>query len=352
MSVEPATNALSLLQSLEIGVAVTDPESWLVLFENARFFDWFPAPGDADAPLTQRLPGFDPDKVLSRLENNRPFRFETETRTEGRKRSHPIRVTVTSLGEGESRRLLIECHDIAKQKQAEYMLDSYSKMAERHAKELQKEKDRVEKLLLNIMPRPVYEELKDYGTTTPHRFDTASILMLDFVRFTDMTVSQDPSALISELNDIFSAFDRIAEMFGCERIRTIGDSYMAVSGIPESSPDHAQNIAKVALRMRRYLERRNAAHPQEWRCRIGINSGPVIGSLVGIQKYVYDLFGPGVNLAARMESLSEPMQITLCDQTYELLKDEFAMSERGEFQVKGFGTRQLYFLEGELKPHY
>ena len=215
-------------------------------------------------------------------------------------------------------------------------------------KELQKEKDRVEKLLLNVMPKAVYEELKDYGTTTPHRFDCASILMLDFVRFTEMTISHDASALVSELNDIFSAFDRIVEMFNCERIRTMGDSYMAVSGIPETLPDHAQNIAKVALRIKRYLERRNDAHNNEWRCRMGIHSGSVIGSLVGIQKYVYDLFGPGVNMASRMESMSEPMMITVSSATQDLLKDEFSLTERGEFDIKGFGKQSLYFLEREL----
>ncbi|MDA0240137.1 MAG: adenylate/guanylate cyclase domain-containing protein [Proteobacteria bacterium] len=228
------------------------------------------------------------------------------------------------------------------------MLDSYSQLAEKNAKDLQKEKERVERLLLNVMPKQVYEELKDYGTTTPQRFDNASILMLDFVRFTDMAISQDPSSLVSELNDIFSAFDRIVEMFGCERIRTMGDSYMAVSGIPEASTDHAKNVAKVALRMRRYLEKRNGAHSEQWRARIGINSGPVIGSLVGIQKYVYDLFGPGVNLAARMETLSEPMRITLNENTRESIRDDFVFTEREKVDVKGFGPMQLYFLESEV----
>jgi class 3 adenylate cyclase len=172
--------------------------------------------------------------------------------------------------------------------------------------------------------------------------------MLDFVRFTEMAISHDPSALVSELNDIFSAFDRIVEMFGCERLRTIGDSYMAACGLPEENPDHAANVAKVALRMRRYIERRNATHSEQWRCRIGVNTGPVIGSLVGIQKYVYDLFGPGVNLAARMESHSEPMKITVSENTWALTKDEFLFTERGEFDIKGFGTMPLYFLEGEV----
>jgi class 3 adenylate cyclase len=108
-------------------------------------------------------------------------------------------------------------------------------------------------------------------------------------------------------------------------------------------------VARVALRMRRYLERRNAAHPEEWRARIGINTGPVIGSLVGIQKYVYDLFGPGVNLAARMEQLSEPMRITLNEETAQGLVDDFNLSERGEFEIKGFGTQKLYYLDSEIR---
>lgn len=227
------------------------------------------------------------------------------------------------------------------------MLESYSKLSEKNARELQREKERVEKLLLNIMPKSVYEEMKDYGITTPQKFDSATVMMLDFVGFTEMAISRDPTAVISELNDIFSAFDRIVELFGCERIKTIGDAYLAVSGLPEETPDHAQNIAKVALRMKRYLEKRNAAHSETWSFRIGINSGPVIGSIVGLQKFVYDIFGPGVNLAARMESHSEPMCITLCEDTYELIKDDFICSERGEFEIKGFGKKQLYFLEGE-----
>ena len=99
--------------------------------------------------------------------------------------------------------------------------------------------------------------------------------------------------------------------------------------------------------MLRYIERRNSAHPESWHCRIGINTGPVIGSLVGIQKYVYDIFGPGINMASRMETLSEPMKITISESTYQLIKNDFVCSERGEFEVKGFGMNTLYFLERE-----
>lgn len=342
--------ALDLLRKLGVGIALANPDDWTVSFENAKFFQWFSIEGDVDAPITERTPGFDAEKAAKSFANGRNYRQEGETKGEGRR--IPFRLTAEIIAGSEPPMALIECHDISKERQAEYMLESYSGIAERRAKELEREKNRVERLLLNIMPKAVYEELKDYGTTTPQRFDAASILMLDFVGFTDMAISHDPGALVSELNDIFSAFDRIVEMFNCERLRTVGDSYMAISGLPDPSPDHIQNIAKVALRMRRYLERRNAAHTHQWTSRIGINTGPVIGSLVGVQKYVYDLFGPGVNLAARMESISEPMKITLCHETYLSIKDDFVFAERGDFEIKGFGTKKLYFLEGEGTRRY
>jgi adenylate cyclase len=341
-----AEQALQILDALEAAVALVDRATWSLVIENAKFSTWFPGLEAQTAQLSERMPLFQADLAARRLDHGRPFKFETETRHA--KRALPVRVHMYPFP-SDRQLIVVECHDISKEKQTEYMLDSYSKAAEQHARELGRQKKKVENLLLNIMPRAVYEELTEYGITTPHLYESASIVMLDFVRFTSMSVSQDPSALVTELNDIFTAFDRIVETFGCERIRTIGDSYMAVSGIPESIPDHAYSIAKVALRMRRYLERRNAVHAQEWRCRFGINTGPVVGALVGVQKYVYDLFGPGVNLAARMESLSEPMRITVCEETYELLRDHFAFVERGEFDIKGFGRKKLYFLESELE---
>ncbi|MEN8213599.1 MAG: adenylate/guanylate cyclase domain-containing protein [Pseudomonadota bacterium] len=335
-----------LLQSLGVGVAIVDPETWHIEFENARFFQWIPPGEDADAPLTLRIPGFKAERALDRVGKGRKYQFDFESKAGGR--STPLSIEIQNHPDAESGKLLVECHNISKQKETEYMLESYSKMVEKNTRELQREKERGEKLLLNIMPRSIYEEMKDFGTTTPQRFDEATIMMLDFVGFTDMTISRDPTGLIAELNDMFTAFDRIAELFECERIKTIGDAYMAVSGLPESTPDHASNVAKVALRIMRYLAKRNAAHPEPWRCRIGINSGPVVGSIVGIQKYVYDIFGPGVNLAARMESNSEPMRITLNQDTYEMIKDDFMCTPRGEFEIKGFGTQQLYFLDKEI----
>jgi adenylate cyclase len=335
-----------MAQTLSVGLALVRLDDWAVLFENANFFKWYPPSSDADEPLTARMPELKTSRLLARIKEGRPYSFESEALAGGR--NLPMSIEVRALPEPSEGQVVVECRDVSKQKQAEYMLESYSQLAEKNARELQREKERVERLLLNVMPKSVYEEMKDYGTVTPQLFENATILMLDFARHTEMDIAQDPASLVTELNDIFTVFDRISDLFGCERIRTVGDAYMAVSGLPETTPEHAHNIARVALRMLRYIERRNSAHPEAWHCRIGINTGPVVGSLVGIQKYVYDIFGPGVNLAARMETLSEPMRITISENTYQLIKDDFVCSERGEFEVKGFGERTLYFLEREL----
>lgn len=337
-------DAERVLQGLRAPVAVVRLTDWAITFENGRFFQLFPPDGDGETLLT-RVVGFPAERALERVDSGRALTFETEARGPGG-RAVPLRLIATA-GE-EPGELVVEGEDLSKEQQVQSMLDSYSQLAERHARDLEKEKERVEKLLLNLMPRAVLDELKDYGTTTPQRFDDASILMLDFVGFTSMTVSHDPGAVITELNDIFSTFDRIVETFDCERLKTIGDAYIAISGVPEPSPDHAANLARVALRMRRYLERRNTAHTQAWHARFGLNTGPVIGSLVGVQKYVYDLFGPGVNLAARMEAASEPMRITVSRASYELLRDDFVLTDRGELDIKGFGVQPVWFLEGEV----
>jgi adenylate cyclase len=338
------------LQSLEVAVAVARPESGTIIFENAKFFLWFEPKDDVDAPIWTRFASNEAKRAQESIAQKQACTWQMEVQAGPRQVCLDIEVRLLEE-EGADPLILFQARNISKQKEAEYMLDSYSKMAEKNAKELNREKERVEKLLLNIMPRSVYEEMRDYGSTTPQRFDAASVLMLDFVGFTDMAVSRDPSALITELNDIFSAFDRIVDLFNCERIKTIGDGYVAVSGLPEATTDHARNLAKVALRMRRYLERRNAAHPVKWRCRIGIATGPVIGSVVGIQKYVYDIFGYAPNLAARLEAQSAPMEISINEALYELLGDDFSVTTRGETELKGFGMMPVYALEFEHSAH-
>ena len=333
-----------LLESVGVGLALVDPESLDVRFHNRRFGEWFPAVVEGPAVLSDLLPSLDCEGLAERISEDAPWKGEVEAKV--RRRTLNLAVMISPHEDAGRPVLVLEATNVTKMKELEYMVESYSRMVEKQTRDLRKEKERVEKLLLNIMPRSVYEEWKTFGVTTPQRFDAAAVLMLDFVGFTEMAISSDPTALIAELNDLFTAFDRIVEQFGGERIKTLGDAYIAVCGIPESGPDDGLNIARIALRLVHYLERRNAQHGQPWRCRVGINLGPVIGSVIGVQKYVYDVFGPGVNLAARMEQLADPMEILLCNELQPVLRGEFHLEERGEVQVKGFGSRRIWALVG------
>jgi adenylate cyclase len=334
-----------LLESVGVGLAILRPDTRNIVFANRRFGEWFPDAIEQGRSLDEIIPDIDYRELDSKLGGD--FLYACETAIRIKRRTVSFALQFTWHEHDGVAALILECQNISKIKELELMIESYSTMVERQNRTLQREKERVEKLLLNLMPRSVYEEFKTFGVTTPQKYDEVSVLLLDFVGFTDMAITRDPAGLIAELNDIFTSFDRIAEQFGCDRIKTIGDAYMAVSGMPETTADHAHNIARLAILILRYLSRRNATHQQQWRCRIGINCGTVIGSIVGVQKYVYDIFGPGVNLAARMEVLSEPMQITLCEDMHRLIYRDFHLTERGEHEIKGFGRKRLYTLDSD-----
>jgi class 3 adenylate cyclase len=330
----------SLVDAMATGVALASGATWSVIYANAAFARWFPQTGEA-SDLVVRLTGMDEAMARRRLGERGLYVFETERRVGARTLS--LEVTLRAQADGT---LLVEVRDESKRRQAECMLDSYSQLAEKNLRALEQEKARVERLLLNVMPRAVLQEMRDFGTVSPQRFEAASVLMLDFVDFSEMAVVRDPSALVAELNDIFSAFDRISEMFSCERIKTNGDSYMTVSGMPEIAADHASNIARAALRMRGYLERRNRSNTNKWRCRIGVATGPLVGSIVGVNKYVYDIFGPAVNLAARLERIAKPMQIMASQEIVALLRNDFTCEPRQVCELKGFGTQRVHELVG------
>jgi adenylate cyclase len=336
-----------LPDQLNAGYAVAEPGSWAIRYENERFRTWFPAGPTLPATLPARLPAFDEARARERLGRGRPYRLETDVHVGPRATAVLVEVRHADIA-GEAV-VLVQVQNITKQREAEYMLDSYSKLMERQARALEQEKERAERLLLNIMPRSVAAELRDFGTTTPQSFAAASVLMLDFVGFTEMAISREPGPLIAELNDVFTSFDRIMEHSSCERIKTIGDAYMAVAGVPEPDPDHEFNIARAALRMRKFLERRNTSAVNRWQCRIGIGYGPVIGSIVGVQKYVYDIFGPAVNMAARLEALCDPMQIMVSAELAGRIRDDFVLRSVGEVEVKGFGVQEVLALEGEAR---
>ncbi len=330
-----------LLRAIGVGVALLDRQSLHFGFYNDTFEDWFGGDGPP-GQLGELFPDLDLNTMGAALAEK--GRFTSEIRFKKKRRTLVIALDFTATEEAGQDILVLVCQNITRIKELESMIDSYSMMVERNTREIKREKEQVERLLLNIMPRSVYEEYKTFGVVTPQLYDPVSVLMLDFVGFTDMVASQDPSVTVTELNDIYSAFDRIGEQFGCERIKTIGDAYITVAGLPEPTPDHAKSIANTAIRFVRYLHRRNQSHPHQWQCRIGLSTGSVVGSVVGIQKYVYDIFGPAVNLASRLQEFSAPMEISVQGDVANVLKDQFSLENLGERDIRGFQRQAVWRL--------
>ncbi len=333
-----------LLKSIGVGIAILRFSDLHFYFYNAAFADWFGEPGSSDV-INQVIEDMRDEARASLRETGR---YTGEVQVKPRRRTLIIAVSL-SLAEFEGEEMIVvECQNITRMRELEQMIDSYSNMVERNTRELEREKERVEKLLLNLMPRTVYEEYKTFGVVTPQLYRNVSVLMLDFVGFTDFTERNDPTVTLGELNDIFTAFDRISEQFGCERIKTIGDAYLAVSGMPEPAPDHATAVANCAVRFLRYLERRNESHQYKWHARIGLGSGAAVGSVVGVQKYVYDVFGPAVNMAARLQVFAHPMKIVApVSMKFDLI-DGFQVDEIGAYKIKGLGELELINVEGNL----
>jgi len=218
-------------------------------------------------------------------------------------------------------------------------------MVTERTRELAEEKEKTEQLLLNTLPLKVVNDLKMNGKTEPESFDEVTVYFSDIVGFTNISTSLEPAVLIGQLNDIFTAFDNIMERHHCERIKTIGDAYLAVCGMPERHENHAENMAKAALEIRQFLEERNQQNSIQWKIRIGLHSGKVVGGVVGIKKYIYDVFGDTINTTSRMESNSEPMRINVSETTYRLLQSKFRFTPREPMEIKGKGLMRMYFLE-------
>ncbi len=201
-------------------------------------------------------------------------------------------------------------------------------------------------LLLNILPEEVAEELKAAGTTTAKHFDNVTVLFTDFVNFTRAGESMSPQDLIDELHACFKKFDEISEKYNIEKIKTIGDAYLAVAGLPTADPNHAENIVNAAQDIVAFMDDRLAKMGTErtFQVRVGIHSGSVVAGIVGVKKFAYDIWGDTVNTAARMEQNSEAGKINISQTTYELVKDKFDCEYRGEVDAKGKGMMKMYYL--------
>ncbi len=211
---------------------------------------------------------------------------------------------------------------------------------------LRDQQQQTEKLLLNILPKPIAEQLKLHPSTIADSFEEVSVLFADLVGFTEFSAHRSATEVVEMLNRIFSKFDQLAEKHGLEKIKTIGDAYMVVAGLPTPRLDHAEAIAEMALDIQQAIVKVSAQTGETFSIRIGINSGPVVAGVIGLKKFSYDLWGDTVNIASRMESLGIADAIQVTAQTYERLRDKYLFEEQGVISVKGKGEMTTYLLTG------
>lgn len=213
------------------------------------------------------------------------------------------------------------------------------------------EQQKTEELLLNILPAEVAEELKETGAAEAHEFDAVTILFTDFKNFTEISSDMTPQDLVAELNACFFAFDELMGTFHLEKIKTIGDAYMAASGLPHEHGSFAADVVKAALEMQAFLSERKKENDElskpSFEMRAGIHTGPVVAGIVGVKKFQYDIWGDTVNTASRMESSGESGKVNISQATYDLVKDEPGLRfvPRGEIEAKGKGELAMYFAD-------
>jgi adenylate cyclase len=214
---------------------------------------------------------------------------------------------------------------------------------------IENEKDRSDNLLLNILPAETAEELKEKGSAKARSYNNVTILFTDFKGFTQLSATLSPPALVKEIHHCYMAFDEIMARYGVEKIKTIGDAYMAAGGLPKPNDSHPIDVTLAAMEIRAFMDKLKKDRIKQgkpyFEIRIGIHSGPVVAGVVGTHKFAYDIWGDTVNIASRMESNSEPGKINVSEATYELIKEQFECTPRGKIAVKGAGEKTMYFVE-------
>lgn len=228
--------------------------------------------------------------------------------------------------------------------------DSLEKTVQERTYDLVREREKSESLLLNILPEATAKELKEKGVSEPKHYDNVSVLFTDFKDFTAISENMSPKELVKNLNEAFSAFDAIADRHNMEKIKTIGDAYMAAGGLPEENESNAIDAAYAAWEMREWTDEwnRNKTEKGEkpWGIRIGIHTGELVAGVIGTKKFAYDVWGDAVNVASRLESNGEIGEINVSAETYKLIKSDFECTSRGAIAIKNRGEIDMYFVKG------
>ena len=227
-------------------------------------------------------------------------------------------------------------------RQVEAIRDTNARMLDRMMGDLETERARSHELLLNILPQPIIDRLNNGEQVIADRLDDVAVLFSDFVGFTEISGRLPVDVLVGSLNELFSAFDEACASFGVEKIKTIGDAYLAAAGLSGTENGHVEAAADLALAMLAAVE---AAGPP-WQIRIGLHRGPVVAGVIGRNKFVYDLWGDAVNVASRLETTAPPGRIHVSEVCADALRTSFDLEPRGAVELKGKGSTEAYFLVG------
>lgn len=228
-----------------------------------------------------------------------------------------------------------------------YLMERYRRLNFFHDQAAQIERDKSERLLLNILPAPIAQRLRDEHKALADGFEEVTVLFADIVGFTPLSARLAPEKLLDHLNAIFSSFDDLAEKYALEKIKTIGDAYMVAGGLPLEQEAHTAQVARMALDISREIERYAQVMGEPLQLRMGMHVGPVVAGVIGRKKFIYDLWGDTVNIASRMESHGVAGKIQVTQAVYERLREDFDFEVRGPIAIKGRAEMQAYFLVGE-----
>ncbi len=235
-----------------------------------------------------------------------------------------------------------------------YSAKKTNRQLELKNEEIEREKERSEELLLNILPKFIAQELKDHQKVKTRMIDSCTVLFTDFINFSDISTKLSPQELIGALDECFRAFDNIISDNNIEKIKTIGDSYMCAGGVPRANDTHAVDAVNAAFEMVAFLDQWNAERELEGKvrfdARIGIHSGPIIAGVVGVKKFAYDIWGDTVNVAARLEGKSSAQKINISSSTFHLIKDHYQCSKRGSISVKNMKDLEMYYVDQKINP--
>lgn len=230
-------------------------------------------------------------------------------------------------------------------KQATVIIDK-NQMLEAQNLKIEEDRRKLELLVDNILPSTTISELREKGTVTPKKFENVGILFLDFVGFTEQSAKTDAALIFSELNEMFTCFDIIAEKYGCERIKTIGDAYLAVTNVNFTNSAQNENLAKMAIEIIELITLRN--DKIDWKCRIGLHVGDLVAGVVGKTKIAFDVFGDGINTASRVEGASEALKINCSEDFYQTSAFKDYFENRGLIEIKGKKPQNMYFLSSDF----